>query len=85
MWPVARTKAGAWAQPLRIGRRAVQRFPTLDEVVTAVADLRPLGAVATKVLELADGDRFSAHELARVISSDQALSARMLRLSNSAY
>jgi HD-like signal output (HDOD) protein len=47
--------------------------------------MRPLGAIATRVLELTEGDKFSAHELATVIASDQALSAKMLRLSNSAY
>ena len=47
--------------------------------------MRPLGAIATRVLELTEGDKFSAHELATVIPSDQALSAKMLPLSNSAY
>jgi HD-like signal output (HDOD) protein len=59
--------------------------PTLDEVVNEIAELRPLGAIATQILAITEGDRFSAHELAKVISSDQALSAKMLRLSNSAY
>ena len=60
-------------------------YPTLDELVNELADMRPLGTVATRVLELTEGDQFSAHELATVISSDQALSAKVLRLSNSAY
>ena len=64
---------------------AAGRHPTLDEVVNEVADLRPLGAVATRILEITEDDRFSAHELAQVIATDQALSAKMLRLSNSAY
>ena len=41
--------------------------------------------VALRVLELAEGDRFSAHELAQTVSADQALTAKILRLSNSAY
>ncbi len=64
---------------------AAGRHPTLDEVVNEVADLRPLGVVATRILEITEDDRFSAHELAQVIATDQALSAKMLRLSNSAY
>lgn len=60
-------------------------FPTLDELVNEIADMRPLSAVATRILELTEGEQFSAHELASVISSDPALSAKMLRLSNSAY
>lgn len=59
--------------------------PSLDQIVDDVAELQPLGSIATRILELTEGDRFSAHELATVISSDQALTAKMLRLSNSAY
>ena len=61
------------------------RIPSLDQIIGDVAELQPLGSVATRILELTEGDRFSAHELATVISSDQALTAKMLRLSNSAY
>ncbi len=63
----------------------MNRYPTLDELVQAVVELRPLAAVATRVITLAGDDRFSAHELATTIASDQALSAKLLRLSNSAY
>jgi HD-like signal output (HDOD) protein len=60
-------------------------IPTLDELVEEIAELRPLPAVATSILRLTEHDRFSAHELASAISADQALSAKLLRLSNSAY
>ena len=59
--------------------------PTLDEAVNAIAELRPLGAVATQILSITEGDQFCAQELAKVVSADQALSAKMLRLSNSPY
>ena len=59
--------------------------PELDVIVTEIAELRPLPVVALRVLELAEGDRFSAHELAQTVSADQALTAKILRLSNSAY
>lgn len=58
---------------------------TLDEMVSAVVELRPLPAVAFRVLGLADDGRFSAHELASLIASDQALTAKMLRLANSPF
>ncbi len=58
---------------------------SLDEWIAEISELRPLPAVAVRVTELAESDRFSAHELAGVISTDQALSAAVLRLSNSAY
>ncbi|MSQ35864.1 MAG: HDOD domain-containing protein [Dehalococcoidia bacterium] len=63
----------------------MQPYPTLDELVNQIGELRPIGAVATRILQLTESERFSAHELATVISSDQALTAKMLRLSNSAY
>jgi HD-like signal output (HDOD) protein len=59
--------------------------PTLDSVVREIAELRPLPGVASAALHITDSDRFSAHELAKVISADQALTAKVLRLSNSAY
>ena len=64
---------------------AARTVPTLDELVNELADMRPLGTIATRILELTEDDKFSAHELATVIASDQALSAKMLRLSHSAY
>ena len=63
----------------------VQPNPELDLLVNETMELRPLPVVALRVLELAEGDRFSAHELAQAIASDQALTAKVLRLSNSAY
>ena len=59
--------------------------PTLDEVVQQITGLRPLGVVAARILQVTEGDTFSAQALARVISSEPSLSARMLQLSNSAY
>ena len=63
----------------------VESNPELDLLVNEIAELRPLPVVALRVLELAEGDRFSAHELAQTVSADQALTAKILRLSNSAY
>lgn len=59
--------------------------PNLDLLIAEVAELTPLPVVAVRVLEIAEGNQFSAHELAQAISSDQALTAKLLRLSNSAY
>lgn len=57
----------------------------LDEFVAEVAELRPLPAAAVRVLRIAEGQRFSAHELAQAIGADQVLTAKLLRLANSAY
>ena len=59
--------------------------PSLEDLVNDVTQLHPLAAVAVRVLAITEGDHFSAHELASVIASDQALTAKMLRLANSAY
>jgi len=52
--------------------------------VYGIRDLPTLPVIAQKVMKLADDDA-SAAKLAAIISSDQALSARVLRLANSAY
>jgi HD-like signal output (HDOD) protein len=57
----------------------------LAEVVTTIADLHPMQVVGTRILEVTEGEQFSAHQLAQVISADQALTAKMLRVANSAY
>lgn len=68
-----------------------QRIPepegesVLEALTAEIGELRPLGATARNVMRITSEDRFSAHELANVIASDQALTAKMLRLANSAY
>ncbi|MEX2372682.1 MAG: HDOD domain-containing protein, partial [Dehalococcoidia bacterium] len=59
--------------------------PDLDALIVEMAELQPLPAVAVRALEITEGEQFSAHELAQAISADQALTAKLLRLSNSAY
>jgi HD-like signal output (HDOD) protein len=63
----------------------VESNAALDELLSEISELRPLPAVAARAITLTEGDQFSAHELAQAISADQALSAKMLRLANSAY
>jgi putative nucleotidyltransferase with HDIG domain len=57
----------------------------LRTIVQTTTDLAPLKAVATRAIQLAEDERSAAMDLATVISSDQALTARLLKLSNSAY
>ena len=59
--------------------------PELDLLIQEIAELRPLPTVALRVLEIAESEHFSAHELAQAIGTDAALTAKMLRLANSAY
>jgi HD-like signal output (HDOD) protein len=60
-------------------------YPNLEVLAARVATLRPVSGVAVRVLSLTDEPSVSAHELADVMSADQALSAKMLRMANSAY
>jgi len=54
-------------------------------VVRTIGDLPPVPAVATKVLELL-GDEFADYKkIADAISSDPAVSARLLKVANSAF
>lgn len=56
-----------------------------NKILTKVKDLPTLPEVATKVMEVANNPRSSAADMAKVISQDQALTAKILKLVNSAY
>src|SRR5213594_5006135 len=73
--------------PLRykgVGDQHVRAVIDYKRKVYGIRDLPTLPVIAQKVMKLADDDA-SAAKLAAIISSDQALSARVLRLANSAY
>jgi putative nucleotidyltransferase with HDIG domain len=55
------------------------------QLVEGVEELTPLPPVAARVMLMAEDDRTSALGLAQVLSSDQALTAQLIRISNSAY
>ena len=54
-------------------------------VVRSIRDLPPMPVVATKVLELLGDPNVNYIKLGEVISSDPAVSARLLKVSNSAF
>ncbi|MDR0331484.1 MAG: HDOD domain-containing protein [Chitinispirillales bacterium] len=57
----------------------------IKKVAQSVIGLPTLPTVVSKMLEMVDSRRTSADTLARLISTDQALTARLLKLANSAY
>ncbi len=57
----------------------------IDVLVEEIAEFQPLPPIAAQVLQIAEGETFSAHELAQAISSDPALTARVLRIANSPF
>jgi HD-like signal output (HDOD) protein len=57
----------------------------LEKKVKSIAKLSTLPFVATSVMELVENPRTSAAQLGELISTDQVLAARILKLANSAY
>jgi putative nucleotidyltransferase with HDIG domain len=55
------------------------------DLLNRVDELPPLPAVAARVMGMADDDKTSALDLAQVLSTDQALTAKLIKISNSAY
>lgn len=55
----------------------------LKRIIMDTRSLPTLPAVILKLNSLADNDKASVQEMARIVSSDQVLSARILRLANS--
>lgn len=53
--------------------------------VRSLAKLSTLPMIAVKVMELVENPQTSAASLARIISNDQIMAARILKLANSAY
>ncbi|MDZ7727579.1 MAG: HDOD domain-containing protein [Dehalococcoidia bacterium] len=58
---------------------------TLRTIVYRTTELTPLKAVAARAIQMAEDEHSAAMDLATVLSSDQALTAKLLKLSNSAY
>lgn len=64
--------------------RETKRVRSRDEVLNAVDALPPLPAIALRVMQVAQNPKSSASDLALVVSADPGLSARILRIVNSA-
>lgn len=61
-------------------------MPTdVQTVVNSIGDLPPMPVVAVKVLDLLQNPRTTADHLAATIASDQAVSARVLKIANSSF
>ncbi len=57
----------------------------IKRITESVLTLPTLPTVVSKMIEMVDNPKTSAASLARLISTDQALTARILKLANSAY
>lgn len=58
---------------------------TLEEIVRKTTDLPTMPAAAIRVIREADSSTSTAGTMAQSLAQDQSLSARVLRLANSAY
>ena len=57
----------------------------IKERVQSIIQLPALPAVAMEVVEMVDNPRTSASKLGKVISTDQALTAKVLKIANSPF
>lgn len=57
----------------------------LEQIIMTAGDLPTIPVVATKVLQLMDDENSTAEDLARVVESDPAVAARVLKISNSSF
>lgn len=58
---------------------------SIEDLISKTADLPALPVAAIRVMKEADSSSSSAQSVARYLSFDQSLTARVLRLANSAY
>lgn len=57
----------------------------LEIMIMTASDLPTVPVVAMKVMQLIENESASAEELARVVASDPAVAARILKISNSSF
>lgn len=58
---------------------------SMESIVEAVNDLPSLPHIVVKVMELCEDPDSTAQEIAQVLNQDQAMTARVLKMSNSAF
>lgn len=57
----------------------------LEKTIMSAGDLPTIPVVATKVMQLIESDKATAEELSKVVASDPAVAARVLKISNSSF
>jgi|GEM_PF-955807 len=81
--PTATATSAIGTDPLNLPRHRHEH--SIEAVLNSVAELTPFSAVAFRLIELLDDDLASADEVARLASTDPALTARIIQAANSAY
>ena len=62
-----------------------EKIKRVRQIAEKIIGLPTLPTVVAKMIELVDNPKTSAASLAKLISTDQALTAKILKLANSAY
>ena len=57
----------------------------LEKAIMAAGDLPTIPIVATKVMQMIEMDNISVEEIAKVVTTDPAVAARVLKIANSAF
>ena len=57
----------------------------LEQAIKTAGDLPTIPIVATKVMQLIEMDNISVDEIAKVVATDPAVAARVLKIANSAF
>lgn len=57
----------------------------LERLIMSAGDLPTIPVVATKVMQLIEDENATSEEMARVVSSDPAVAARVIKISNSSF
>ena len=57
----------------------------LEIMIMTASDLPTIPVVATKVMQLIENENATAEELSKIVASDPAVAARVLKISNSSY
>ncbi|HDP70453.1 MAG TPA: HDOD domain-containing protein [Actinobacteria bacterium] len=66
-------------------KRKKRKEALIKKILADIDDIPPFSQIATKALKLINDPKSSAIDIGKVISHDQALTAKVLRMANSAY
>jgi putative nucleotidyltransferase with HDIG domain len=67
------------------GKEVPIEFPTMSQLESAIAKIKPIPQIALKLMRMVQDDTYSMGDMGSEIRKDQIISAKVIRLCNSAY
>ncbi len=67
------------------GTKEPIEFPTMSQLENAIAKIKPIPQIALKLLRMAQDESYSMGDMGTEIKKDQVITAKIIRLCNSAY